>query len=61
MTNSSEIRAKISCDASGINVVEQARELAKDLGFSEGDQTKIGIAVLELSRNIAATCLTKEK
>ena len=52
MVNSGEIRVKISFDANAINAAGQALELANSLGFSEGDQTKIGIAVLELSRNI---------
>lgn len=31
---------------------DKAKELAKKLGFSESDQTKIGIATCELARNI---------
>lgn len=42
----------ISSDASAMVAAERAKELAKTLGFSECDQTKISIAASELARNI---------
>jgi len=42
----------ILSDASALIAAERAKELAKTLGFSECDQTKISIATSELARNI---------
>ncbi len=54
-----EICVLISSDASALNVAEQARELAKLLAFSEADQAKVAIAVLEIARNIVIHAFKK--
>jgi negative regulator of sigma-B (phosphoserine phosphatase) len=43
----------ISSEASAMVAAERVKELAKTLGFSECDQTKISIATSELAQNIA--------
>jgi len=43
---------EVSSEAGVLTAVEQAKNLAKNLGFSEADQSKIAIATSELARNI---------
>lgn len=50
----SETEMNVSSNAHALIAAEQAKILAKKLGFSEVDQTKIAIAVSELARNIVA-------
>jgi len=45
-------KIEVSSDIHALMAAEHAKDLAKSLGFSEVDQTKIAIAVSELARNI---------
>ncbi|WXG47235.1 MAG: ATP-binding protein [Candidatus Atabeyarchaeum deiterrae] len=49
-TNVEEVDA--SSDARAITAADQAKDLAKKLGFSEADQSRIAISTSELARNI---------
>jgi len=46
------IEIVISSDAHALVAAEQAKDLAKNIGFSEVNQTKIAIATSELAKNI---------
>jgi serine/threonine-protein kinase RsbT len=46
------VRIAVRCDADIVLVRQQARQLAKELGFSASDLTLIATALSELARNI---------
>lgn len=50
--NRNAVKIEVSSDVRALMAAERAKELAKNLGFSEVDQTKIAIATSELARNI---------
>lgn len=48
------VRIAVRCDADIVLVRQQARTLAKDMGFSPSDLTLIATALSELARNIVS-------